>query len=336
MPRQPKPYWKSDRKRWVCTINGKRITLGEDREESFEEFHRLMAERENISAKLTTLDDLSQVYLTWVEANRKEGTYRLLKHYLKSFINHVGRRLKVSSLRQHHLTEWTNNDSWNSTTRNDAIRAVQRMLNWAVDEGYLHRSPIPKIKKPPRKRREIVYTPEQWSQVKRHAKGPLIPFLDFLWATGCRPKEARTLEARHIHNDLIIFPPDESKGERDSRMIILAERAKAIVDQQKKIHPNGCIFRNSVGKQWTKDAVRLRLQRISKKVGFRVIAYGARHSYTTNALIRSVDPISLAHLLGHRSTREVASTYSHLAKNMAFLREQAKNAAGYPKSSGLS
>jgi site-specific recombinase XerD len=70
------------------------------------------------------------------------------------------------------------------------------------------------------------------------------------------------------------------------------------------------------------------LNRISEKVGFRVIAYGARHSYATNALIRSVDTVSLSHLMGHRDTRMV-SNYAHLAQNIEFLRKQAQNAAGF-------
>ena len=67
--------------------------------------------------------------------------------------------------------------------------------------------------------------------------------------------------------------------------------------------------------------------RITKKVGFRVIAYGARHSYATNALTQGgVDPVSLAHLMGHKDTAMVSRVYSHIAKNPDFLRQQANKA----------
>jgi|GEM_PF-2324991 len=31
MSREPKPYFKKQQQRWVCTIDGKRITLGADK-----------------------------------------------------------------------------------------------------------------------------------------------------------------------------------------------------------------------------------------------------------------------------------------------------------------
>jgi len=39
-----------------------------------------------------------------------------------------------------------------------------------------------------------------------------------------------------------------------------------------------------------------------------------------------VDPISVAHLMGHRDTSMVAKVYSHIAKNPEFLRKQARAA----------
>jgi hypothetical protein len=41
--------------------------------------------------------------------------------------------MEPGSLKSHHLTTWTNKDSWNSTSRNDAMTIVQRMLSWSVD-----------------------------------------------------------------------------------------------------------------------------------------------------------------------------------------------------------
>ena len=90
---------------------------------------------------------------------------------------------------------------------------------------------------------------------------------------------------------------------------------------------SGPLFRNSLGNPWTKDSIKCRLARITKKVGFRVIAYGVRHSYATNALIRSVDPVSLSHLMGHKDTRMI-NNYAHLNQNQGFLKQQAQAAAG--------
>lgn len=123
----------------------------------------------------------------------------------------------------------------------------------------------------------------------------------------------------------MIFPADESKGET-GRVLFLIEGAKSIVDRLIKLNPTGPILLNTRGISWTKDSIKCRLNRVSKRLGFRVVAYGIRHSFATNALIKGVDPISVSHLLGHKSTRMVSEVYSHLATNPQFLKEQAKKA----------
>lgn len=327
MSREAKPYWKAQQQRWVCTINGKRITLGAEKKAAFAKFRTLMQQPEAVGDHVVTLYDLSQVYLDWCQKHRAKGTYENHKRYLRGFIDSCGRKLAVAALKQKHITAWLDSFTCTSTSQNDAISIVQRMINWAVKEGHISYSPISKVDKPRRTRREVFYTPEQWEQIKSHAKGPLIDLLDFLWITGCRPIELRTMTAAHVHGSLVLFKTDESKGKKDARVIHLIPEAKAILDRLCKQYPTGPLFRNSRGLPWSKNAIKCRLTRISTKVGFRVIAYGARHSFATNALIRSVDAVSLSHLMGHKSTRMI-DNYAHLAQNHEFLQQQARNAAG--------
>ena len=330
MARKSKPFFRKQTQSWYCTINGHQISLGKTKTIAEDEFHRLMTDRDSIGAEMTTLYALSQRYLTWVEQHRKRTTYDKHLYYLKSFIASVGKRLKIGQVKQHHLTKWTDaHSNWSDNVGNDAISIVQRMLNWAVEEGFLRYTPLPKVRKPRRQRRDVVYTSDQWRQIRDAATGPLVDFLDFLYATGCRPKEARIVERKHVHDDLIIFPADESKGEKEPRVIFLSPEAKKIIDRLIELRPEGPLFRNSQGNPWKKDAIKCRLNRMSKVLGFRVIAYGARHSFATNALTTGgVDPISLSHLMGHKDTAMVSRVYSHLSKNMDFLRQQAAKASG--------
>ena len=43
MSRDPKPYWKKQQKRWVCTIDSKRITLGARQEDGLRKIPRVDA-----------------------------------------------------------------------------------------------------------------------------------------------------------------------------------------------------------------------------------------------------------------------------------------------------
>tara|TARA_R110002049_G_scaffold4601_5_gene32826 strand:- start:1141840 stop:1142163 length:324 start_codon:yes stop_codon:yes gene_type:complete len=106
MARQPRPYLRKQTKSWYCSIGGQQIRLGKDREAAFERFHDLMSDRDQLAGEKTTLYELSQAHLDWCEVNRAEGTYKLHKHYLKSFIGSAGRRLRPARLKVHHVTKW--------------------------------------------------------------------------------------------------------------------------------------------------------------------------------------------------------------------------------------
>ncbi|MEO1498004.1 MAG: tyrosine-type recombinase/integrase [Planctomycetota bacterium] len=326
MPRPSKPYLRKQTRSWYCSIEGRQIPLGKDRAEAFEKFHALMADKSSVQGEVTTLYGLSGTYLDWCLANRKRATYERHRHYLKRFIESVGRRLRPSQLKVHHVVRWHEGLGVGSTTQNDAVAIVQRMLNWAVEQQHLSRNPVKGMAKPARKRRDVCYSSAQRELILATATEPARTFLRLLFLTGCRPLEARSIEARHLHDDLVIFPADESKGGRDSRVVFLPTEAKAILDPLASEHPSGPLFRNARGRPWTKDAIKCQLTRISEKVGFRVIAYGARHSYATSALTAGVDSTAVGHLMGHRDTTMVHRVYGHLTKNPDFLREQARRA----------
>ena len=327
MSRESKPFFREQTKSWYCSINGKQIPLGKNKADALAKFYELMGRKADLQTDSSTVYDLTQTYLDWCQKNKKPSTYTQHLYFLKSFVESTGKRLRVGQVRKLHLTKWFEDKTWSSTTRNDAMGVVKRAFNWAMEEGYFTYNPIAKVRKPPAKRRDIFYTADQWEKVRCAAKGPIVDFLDFLWSTGCRPQEARTLEARHVNDDLVIFAIDESKGEKYQRVLFLTAESQAIVERLAAKYPTGPLFRNRLGRAWTKDSVKCVLTRISKRVGFRVIAYGAPHGYATNALLNGVDAISVSHLMGHKSPSMVSEVYSHLAQNHDFLRKQSRNAS---------
>ena len=324
MSREPKPYYRAVQDRWVCTIDGNRITLGKNKKEAFDKFHKLMTERTNIKANIHTVYGLTQAYLDWVQINRSEGTYDNNKRYLMWFIDSIGRTLKIADLRPHHLSKWIDKTDWSSTSKNDALSIVTRVMNWGIEQGYIQSSPIQRLSKPKRKRREVFYSEEQQKSILSHIKDKAFnDLLSFLWTTGCRPKEARDLEHRHVdlEKELVLLPADEAKG-GIPRVIYLTPESKKILEELIKKRPTGKLFLNSRGRPWTKDAIKCRLTRISEKVGFRVFAYAFRHSYCTRGLKKGVDTTVLASLMGHKDSRMVQTTYSHIASDIEFLKAQ--------------
>ena len=159
--------------------------------------------------------------------------------------------------------------------------------------------------KPNRRWREIVDTPDPWKVIQSHATPPLAALINLLWPTGCRPKGGRTVEARHIHDDLVIFPPDESKGETDSRVIFLTKEAKAISEPRMK--DKGVLFKNTrdiplhQGRPRPSHDPYLEEGRLSVH---RLCRSTQQYYQRSGSIGRNV--LSLLHLMGHKSTRMVS------------------------------
>lgn len=332
--KQPKPFFRRYTKSWYVQIGKRQINLGRDKKLAWEKYHELMAQRESLTGLLTTVAQLFDVYLEWCSTRRSEGTYKNNRLYLRSFIDCVGTRLTISKLRPLHITKWMDtHPDWSDTTRNDAISIAQRPFNWGVRQGRVEKNPIAHLEdKPPRRRREVVYSQDEWNSIIGCIRDSgFRDLMEFMWETGCRPQEARQLEARHVDlkNGVAVFPPSESKGKRHPRVLFLNETALKILKRVCQSQPKGAVFRNTRGNAWTKDAMKCRLSRIRDKLGLPVVcAYGIRHSFATEGLKNGVDSISLAALMGHSDVSMIARTYQHLARNPEFLREQARKARG--------
>lgn len=325
--REPKPFFRQSKNAWYLQLGKRQLSLGKDKELAWKKYHEIMAAEEPIRDS-ATVEMLFERYLDWVEESRKPGTYKRARHYLSSFARFIGKQVKITALSGADLTDWVESQpTWGPTTRNDAIGTVIRCFNWAVGKRYLKTNNVAIVPdKPRRQRRETVISPDDWEQVLG-----LVPdqdfrdLLTFLHETGCRPLEARRMEAKHIDikAGIVIFPPSEAKGERHERVIYLTDIAHAICKRRMLTWLEGPIMRNTRGRAWTKDSINCRFQRLKKKLGKRVFAYAIRHSYATQGLIDGVDSVTLSQLMGHADVSTLAKNYAHLSKNQRFLKEQA-------------
>ncbi len=338
--RHPKPFFRKFTQSWYVTINGRQHPLGKDEDAAWQKYHELMAGRDKLRGPDLTVSTVCEAYLSWLKVHRSLGTYQKAVHYLSLFVKHIGTSFRVTTLDGPKVAEWIERfPDWSSSSGHDAVSIVQRAFNWAVKKGHLDLSPVAHVPdKPAKTRREIVYSPVDWSELRALVTDQEFgDLLDFMWDTGCRPLEARMLEARHIdlENDLIVFPPSEAKGRKTERVIFLTAVSQGICERLVQQWPDGPILRNKKGTPWTKDSVNCRFQRLRKKLGKRACAYGIRHSYATEGLKRGMDSLTLAQLMGHQDTSMIARTYAHLARNPAYLKEQARKLSERSENSSL-
>lgn len=345
MPHYPKPFFRANRGLWYVQISGKQVNLGPDEPVAFKAYHALMQQRDKeptapaASTGRQLVVVLIDEFLDWCEKHRAPDTYRWYKDRLNSFVATIDTTLTADHLKPHHVQKWVDNYGvpLKSGSRRNLIASIKRAMKWTEEQGYIDRSPLAHMRKPGCGRKEQVVTPEQYTSLLRRYKDQ--NFKDLLtvtWETGCRPQESLRVEARHV--DLTgsrwVFPASESKGRKIPRVVYLTPTALEVTKRLMEKHPTGTLFRNTDGKPWTPYATNCRFQTVRRKTGVKYSLYSLRHSFAQHALIRGVDCITVATLLGHSDPNTLGRVYQHLSQDSVFLQEQLKRATSHIISDG--
>ncbi|MCY2967401.1 MAG: site-specific integrase [Planctomycetota bacterium] len=335
MPHFPKPFFRAARGLWYVQIDGKQVNLGDNQEAAFEQYHRLMATPHRLPPKQVSgelvvgiIDD----FLDWCEKHKARDTYRWYVKRTQSFVLSIPATLTIDNFKPIHVTRWIDSHStWNDGTKRGSVIAVQRAMNWAVQQGLIEKSPIAYFEKPQAGKRERVITADEYASIVALVKhATFIDILTVAWECGPRPQELLRVEARHVdlQNARWVFRTGESKGKRRERAVYLTEPALAITKRLMLEHPQGPIFRNAEGRPWTPYAVNCWFERIKRKLGVKYCLYLFRHSWMTRLLKGGVDPITVSTLAGHVDTSMLARVYAHFSNDTEHLRSSLNRGTG--------
>jgi site-specific recombinase XerD len=127
------------------------------------------------------------------------------------------------------------------------------------------------------------------------------------------------------------FPRERSKGKQKARVVLLDDRALEISCRNALKNPQGAMFRNTRGGVWRKQAWVDRCRRLRAKVDFYVSPYAIRHTFATDAILRGVDLVTIAQLMGHVDLRMLSEIYQHVEKHRDHLRQGLEQATGHLK-----
>jgi integrase len=319
---------------YYCQLNGKQHGLGDDFKAAKKRYGELLADwKPKDGSPNSTVANLIDQFLAWCGDinNCESSTCDGYTRYLTSFKSSIGTRLRVRDLKKHHLTSWLNANFKGSrvNTRNKAISYAKRALNWAIEEDLLDTSPIANYKMQPAEHRELVISETQWAELLKLLENKngnnfddFKDYLTILWATGCRPQEARLIEAQWFDRKFKrwVFPVKKSKGKKRRRIVYLTDEAFAICERLALKHPTGPLFTRANGKAWDKNTVRCKFRRLKLRLGIpELCAYTLRHSWATRQLEAGKPTFVVSTLLGHSSTRMLESRYGHIDQNPEFL-----------------
>lgn len=327
MARTPKPWYRKDRKAWFVTIDGQRHNLGAEREAAFQQFHEMMARPKKRAVPSRSVAAIIDAFLEWTLKHRAPRTYDWYLERCQWFIATIP-NLTVDQLQPFHVQEWVDsNSAWANGHKRGCMIAVQRPFRWALRMGYIDRNPLAHLEKPPAGRRDQCISQEEYRALLEHSRDePFRNLIEAAWECGPRPQELLRVEGRHVDlaNARWVFPKEEAKGRRHIRIVYLSDRALEITRRLMMDHPEGPLFRNTRGRQWTPYATNCRFNKLQKKLGTKYCLYLFRHSFATRMLESGVDALTVSILMGHSDTTMLGKVYQHLSHNPAHLRDQLK------------
>ena len=332
-------WFRTSKNAWYATIEGKAIALGikgrESRAEATRAWHLLMAgmslpsdaRAEAKAVKKAKGEDLTALVLGFLascEGRVGETTLRNYRLYLTQFAEAFA-GMPVSARA---VERWVKRPSWCETTQHDIIGMTTTLFRWAVESGKMEKSPIAGIRRPHQASRghNAVFTRETHNRLVEVASGDWQDFLRLLWETGTRPGEISGLTAEEVapaldDKVLVLGKHKTMKKTGRERLITLTEEAVGILRRLVARHPSGLLFPNRKGKRFTPNALAGRIRTLCRRAGVKVIAYGYRHTFATDALARGVPDAQVSALLGHSNTAMLHKHYAHLPARSQVLRE---------------
>jgi integrase len=318
---------------WFTTLQGKQVPLGvtdpADEARAWESLRAIVqgAVREAITptsgVKPGTVADLAKTFLGAKKPDVKPRTLRGYGQYLGWLAKHFGGQLLVD-LDPGRIGAQAAAEAWSDTHRANTLWCVNVFLRWC---GRAERLPLP----PKESRGADAVIPEAvHRRVLAETKGDFRALVQFLWLTGCRPGEATGLTAEAVDRETKTarIKRHKTRHKGKTRTLHLCAEALAVAgEQSEKYGGAGHLFRGLRGKPFSLQAMVMRFERVSEKVGHKVLSYGYRHAWATRALALGIPDTHVAAALGHSSTAMVHRHYSHLDANARLLNDVVEKVA---------
>jgi len=224
------------------------------------------------------IEELANLHLLWVKANRSPGTHRNRKDYLRMFLRYIGPCMvsDITRLKLEEYYSWAKeNHGRSANAGNIPLIHVKVMLKWAEDMDVcslnFKKFPIMRHTNPETPR----LTDEEVGKLLAAAPGDFRDLLETGLLTGLRPPELRELRKGNIRIEsqpayVIIerHKTSRSAEEPKPRTVPLCHRALEIITGQIRKHPKSeFIFLNDQGTPWKRYTLRNRFRRLCRKAG---------------------------------------------------------------------
>jgi integrase len=294
------------------TIDGKQHNLKTgDKAEAFLRLADLLRMQPNLD-----LHTIRDKFLKGIEGIRAPGTVGWYRFMLT---NRDGFKLpnwKPGEITDEAVQRWLADVPGNSNTKNGALRALMRLLNWAVAQRLIESNPVTGIQSrldgvlPGYQARVVHLTAEQVKTILAAARKDLQDVLFILSKTGARPFEITSSEAKHLKDGVLVLPVERAKSRRKERRIVLHDDARELVEKLARHHRTGRLFRRQNGRPWDSTSLSHACQGLARELKIEFSAYAFRHTYITDRVSAGANNTMIAAATG-TSTQMIDNVYAH-------------------------
>lgn len=335
---KPKINFTKSLNQYTCTIDNVFHRLGKDKDAALAQFKFLLrqAEKGVEADPNASFGEVADAYLDFVQENHCADRYRHCKERLQEFKDHIGNSFRAKDVRPKHVASWLQTkETLTGGTERLYKSILLACLNWAARPRsrkggeLIHENPLRgQLHLPPGESRgkEAVWTQETYDQVLRVSNPAFADLVRILAWTGARPGAVIRIEARHYNKKQSRWDcEDLNRGANSKKKVkyirLLNDEARALVERQNALYPEGPIFRNSKGLPWDPDAPQIYLTGLQVKYKATkdlewqegLVVYGLRHTFATNFLQQFPNEIEyLRVLLGHANYKMIFEHYGHL------------------------
>jgi integrase len=264
------------------------------------------------------IKELAHYHLKWVKENRAEETFIYRQRIVGYFLKFVGDKM-VSEITNEEM------DRFYSHARkhhgrglnggNQLLRGVKTMFRWGAEHEVcdcpIKRFPVA-IKKPPATKK---FTADEIVKLLAVSQPDFADLIRFAILTGLRPVELRTLKKTDIESngDVTYLNIEHHKTSASSRVpmprsVPLTNDAVEIVNRQiKRKAKSPYLFLNGGGTPYTKDSLRIRLERNCRRAKIPLRPpYAWRHFFGTMQGANGTNMAVLAQIMGHSNLQTTA------------------------------
>ena len=346
MPKRPslKSRVRGGVRYYYCEINGRQFGLGTDQTIAASEFARILRGDDPEPADGVTIGDLVVAFAKWSASHSSGRTAEDYYYWLRAFAKHVGTNTPAMSVRPKHVDRFVRSrelvGQWGHIK---IVRSVRRLYRWAKRQGELEfvESPVAGLDMPPAPDSpQAILSPRQAAYLVRTARNDFRDVLRWYYHTGCRPEELLGLRKEWVDAEqgTVTIPwklAKFGKRTRKDRVIVFPAKLDRMVRRRLEDRENETewLFVRGNGEQWTRWSIDSRLERKMKVAGRKFFPDGLyvrlfRYTFTTTAIKRGVDIVTLSHLLGHKDVTMLRRHYEKLGGDFAHLRDAVNRAAG--------